>query len=280
MTTRTWFITGISSGFGREMARQLLERGDRVAGTVRDPDSVKDLAARFPERLWTARLDLTETAEIRPVVDRAFAELGRIDVVVNNAGYALLGAAEEVSDDQIAHAVATNLVGSIQVTRAALPHLRAQQGGRIIQVSTWGGQAAAPGGAFYHATKWGIEGFTEATALDVAGFGIGVTIVAPGGTDTDFRSRSAQFGTPLPAYDDSPASGVRALRSMPPGNGDLPAMVRAILDSAEQTPAPRRVILGSDAQTYISRALADRLEEARNQRESAAAVDIRPAEGR
>ncbi len=144
MGQRTWFITGINSGFGREMTEQLLDRGDRVAGTVRKPASVGDLEEKYGDQLWISHLDVTDTAEIKAVVGRAFAELGRIDVVVNNAGYGLFGAAEELSDDQVRHQIDTNLVGSIQVARAALPHLRAQGGGRIVQLSTVGGRPPVP----------------------------------------------------------------------------------------------------------------------------------------
>src|SRR5690349_23836518 len=142
MTQRTWFITGVGSGFGRHMTEQLLARGDRVAGTVRKLDSMNDLQARHGERLWLAYLDVTDTPAIKQVVNRAFAELGRVDVIVNNAGYGLFGAAEAFTDEQIVHQLNTNLLGSIQVIRAATPHLRAQGGGRILQVSTYGGQTA------------------------------------------------------------------------------------------------------------------------------------------
>ena len=159
---RSWFITGVSSGFGRHLTEQLLARGERVAGTARKLATLDDLKAQYGDRFWLASLDVTDTPAIRRVVDEAFGVFGRIDVIVNNAGYALLGAAEEVSDEQIAHQLATNLLGSIQVVRAALPHLRAQGGGRILQVSSVGGQIAVPGLSLYHATKWGIEGFLEA----------------------------------------------------------------------------------------------------------------------
>lgn len=210
--SRTWFITGVSSGFGREMTAQLLESGDRVVGTVRRLDAVDDLKAEYGEQLWLAQLDVTDRAQILPVVDRAFAALGRIDVVVNNAGYGLFGAAEEMTDDQVVHELDTNLLGSILVTRAALPHLRGQCGGRIIQMSAWGGQATGPGGSLYHASKWGIEGFMGATAKDVAPFGIGVTIVEPGSARTQFRYGSLRLAEPMAAYDDSPASMVRGSR--------------------------------------------------------------------
>ena len=134
---------------------------------------------------------MTDTAALREVVERSFARLERIDVIISNAGYGLFGAAEELSDEQIDLMIATNLVGSIQHIRAALPHLRAQGGGRIIQISSYGGQVAFPGNSMYHATKWGIEGFVESVAREVASFGIGMTIVEPGGARTEFRYGSA-----------------------------------------------------------------------------------------
>ena len=144
MTTRTWLITGVSSGFGRELASQLLDRGDTVVGTVRRPDSAADLVQKYPGTFRRELLDVTDVAAVRDVVDRSFGSLGRIDVVVSNAGYGLFGAAEELTDVQVAQIIATNLTGSVQLIRAALPHLRAQGGGRIIQMSTYGGQVAFP----------------------------------------------------------------------------------------------------------------------------------------
>src|SRR5690242_1515469 len=239
MSRDTWFITGINSGFGRALTEQLLAAGHRVAGTVRKEGSVDDLTERYGDRLWVARLDLTDRARIRTVVDRAFADLGRIDVVANNAGYGLFGAAEELTDGQIDHIIATNLTGSIQVIRAALPHLRAQGGGRIIQISTYGGQAAFPGGSMYHATKWGIEGFTEAVAQEVAPFGIGVTIVEPGGARTEFRYGSSRLGPRLEAYEGTPAAAIRTVIeegiAIPPG--DPAKMAAAIIASADSDPA-------------------------------------------
>jgi NAD(P)-dependent dehydrogenase (short-subunit alcohol dehydrogenase family) len=207
MAHRAWLITGVSSGFGRQLAEQLLVRGDRVLGTVRNTGNVADLIDSYPDAFRAEVLDVTDTPAVRAVVDRAFAELGQIDVMVSNAGYGLFGAAEELTDAQVEHIVATNLVGSIQLIRAALPRLRAQGGGRIIQISSYGGQVAFPGNSLYHATKWGIEGFCESVAREVAPFGIGMTIVEPGGARTDFRYGSAQVATPLPVYDGNPAHG-------------------------------------------------------------------------
>jgi NAD(P)-dependent dehydrogenase (short-subunit alcohol dehydrogenase family) len=140
----TWFITGVNSGFGLALAKLLLQRGDRIAGTSRQPDQVNDLKAEYGKQFWNTSLDLTDATSIRAAVKVAFDQLGHIDVVVNNAGYALIGAAEEVTDDQLLHQLHTNLIGSIQVIRAALPHLRTQGEGRIVQISSIGGQIATP----------------------------------------------------------------------------------------------------------------------------------------
>ena len=278
MAPRTWFITGVNSGFGRQLSEQLLERGERVAGTIRKPGSVDDLTAKYGDQFWTARLDVTDVPAIKAVVGRAFTGLGRVDVVVSNAGYGLFGAAEELTDDQIDHVIATNLTGSIQVIRAALPHLRAQGGGRIIQLSTYGGQAAFPGGSLYHATKWGIEGFAEAVRQEVAPFGIGVTIVEPGGARTEFRYGSSRLGPRLPAYDGTPAAAIRTIletgTAVPPG--DPVRMATAIIASAEADPAPSRLVLGRDAFGIIRTALADRLAVIESQQATAAATDFPP----
>ena len=274
--TRTWFITGVNSGFGREMTEQLLERGDFVAGTARKLDAMDDLKARYGDRLWLAHLDLTDTVEIKSVVDQAFAELGTINVIVNNAGYGLFGAAESLSDEQVLHQIDTNLVGSIQVARAALPHLRSQGGGRILQLSTYGGQAAGPGGSLYHASKWGIEGFMDALAQEVAPFRIGVTIVEPGGARTGFRQAGAQVGAVMDAYSGTPAGMVHAFLKdtsrLPPG--DPARMATIMIDSVEQTPAPRRIALGSDAYANIHKALSDRLAALEAQKDLATSTDI------
>lgn len=184
MAQRTWFITGVNSGFGRVMTELLLKRGDRVAGTSRRLHELDRLKAQYGDQLWLTSLDVTDTAATYGAVNAAFAKLGHIDVVVNNAGYALIGAAEEFTDEQVSHQLSTNLVGSIQVVRAALPHLRKQGGGRILQMSSVGGQVASPGLSVYNASKWGIEGFLEATAQEVEPFGIQITLVEPGGGRT------------------------------------------------------------------------------------------------
>jgi NAD(P)-dependent dehydrogenase (short-subunit alcohol dehydrogenase family) len=278
MSQRTWLITGVSSGFGRELTDQLLARGDRVVGTVRDVGKVADLVKRYPKALHAETLDVTNVAAIRDVVDRSFARLGRIDVIVSNAGYGLFGAAEELSDEQIDHIIATNLVGSIQLVRAALPHLRAQGGGRIIQMSTYGGQVAFAGNSMYHATKWGIEGFVESVAQEVAPFGVGVTIVEPGGARTEFRYGSAQVAKLTPAYDNNPAHAF--LRMLDPKNGLAPGdparMAARIIESVDAEPAPLRMVLGSLALESTLSTLRKRIEGFEAQRELAVSTDFPP----
>ncbi|WP_199442842.1 SDR family oxidoreductase [Umezawaea beigongshangensis] len=261
--TRTWFITGTSSGFGRQLTEQLLRRGDRVAATARRPETLDDLAGQYGGQLWRAALDVTDTAELRQVVDRAFAELGRVDVVVSNAGYGLFGAAEELSDEQIDRQIATNLTASIQLARAATPHLRAQNGGRFVQIASVGGQIAFPAMSLYHATKWGVEGFWESAAAELAPFGIGVTIVEPGMSRTSFAGSGSVLGAPLPAYADGPSGQLRRVASgeLPPlpAPGDPAKIAAAIIASAEQSDAPLRLTLGSDAHAWATSALRDRL---------------------
>jgi len=280
MAQRTWFITGVSSGFGRELTRQLLERGDRVVGTVRDTFKVADLREQYPETLRAEELDVTDTAAIRTVIERSFAQLGRIEVIISNAGYGLFGAAEELSDAQVEHIVATNLVGPIQLIRAVLPHLRAQGGGRVIQISSYGGQVAFPGISMYHATKWGIEGFVESVAQEVAAFGIGMTLVEPGGARTEFRYGSAQVAALMPIYDETPAHSF--VRMLDPKNGLAPGdparMAARIIESVDVEPAPLRMVLGSQALESTLTTLRKRLASFEAQTELAASTDFPPGE--
>ena len=280
MPPRTWLITGVSSGFGRELTSQLLERGDRVIGTVRRPDAVADLAARNPDTFQAELLEVTDAKAVREVVNRSFADAGRIDVIVSNAGYGLFGAAEELSDEQVERILDTNLLGSIALIRAALPHLRAQGGGRIIQISSYGGQVAYPGNSLYHATKWGIEGFVESVAQEVAAFGIGMTIVEPGGARTEFRYGSAQVAKAMPEYDGTPAHGF--LRMLDPANGLAPGdparMAARIIESIDLEPAPMRMVLGSEALRNTLAVLKARVATFEAQTELAASTDFPPGQ--
>jgi NAD(P)-dependent dehydrogenase (short-subunit alcohol dehydrogenase family) len=277
---KTWLITGTSSGFGRALAEELLARGDRVAGTVRRPETMDDLKERHGDRLWVASLDVTDPARIRDVVVSAFAEFGRIDVIVSNAGYGLAGAAEEVTDEQIRHQIDTNLIGSIHVIRAALPHLRKQGGGRIIQLASMGGQVTFPNLSLYHATKWAVEGFVESVAQEVAGFGIEFTIVEPGMARTNFGGGSMVAAEPMRVYDDTPVGEFRraAAAGLIPNAGDPKKMANAMIDSVYANPAPRRLVLGSDAYAMIRAALVERLAALDAQRAIALSTDVEEEE--
>ncbi len=272
---RTWFVTGCSSGLGRALVTELLARGEIVAATARDPSALADLRSPAGLSPWTARLDVTDPDQIQRVVTAAVAALGRIDVAMSNAGYGLFGAAEETAQEQVERQISTNLTGPIHLARALLPQLRAQGYGRIIQISSVGGQATAPGTAIYNATKWGVEGFFESLAAEVKGFGIGVTIVEPGAVRTSFTGRSKELTNALPAYLGTPAGAIR--RAVESGYvrfpGDLAKMTTAILDAATAADPPRRLTLGSDSYRLIRSGLLARLAELEAQQDSAAATD-------
>ena len=271
---KTWLITGASSGLGRIMTERLLARGDKVAATVRRADALGDLGAHHGDRLRVIVVDLTDTDGLRREVDATFAALGRIDVVVSNAGYGLFGAAEEVSDAQIERQIATNLTASIQLVRACLPHLRRQGGGRIVQVSSEGGQTTYPGFGLYHATKWGIEGFIETVAKEVAPFGIDCVIVEPGPTATRFGANVDRAAVPLAAYDATPVGDLRrAIASGSFVRGDAKAVVAAMIAAADAQHPPLRLALGSIAYEHIEQALAERLAAVRKQKTVSLAAD-------
>ncbi|MEC4174984.1 SDR family oxidoreductase [Adlercreutzia sp. R7] len=270
----TWLITGVSSGFGNEMTRQLLEAGKTVIGTVRSTDKVAGLIERYPDTFDCVILDVTDVAAVHSVINEAFGRHGAIDVVVSNAGYGLFGAAEELSDADIDKIIATDLTGSIQVTRTALPHLREQGRGRIIQVSSYGGQVAFAANSLYHACKFGIEGFCESVAQEVAKFGIGVTIVEPGGARTEFRYGSAHVADLMPEYDHvhgflnmlDPSKGLAA--------GDPAKMAARMIESVDTEPAPLRQVYGSQALRDTIARLEERVADYRTQTELAASTDI------
>lgn len=272
----TWFITGTSSGFGRILTEQLLARGDRVAATLRRPEALDDLRAAHGDRLWTARLDVTDAHAARRVLADAFAALGEVDVVVSNAGHGLFAAVEEATDEQIREVVDVDLLGSIGVIRAALPHLRAQRGGRIIQVSRAGGQTSYPGFSAYHAAKWGIEGFCQTVAMEVAPFGIGVTIVEPGATPTGFANAVVR-GPVMPEYEETPVGEVR--RAIDGGAfafpNDAGRIAAAIVDLVDSGRMPLRLPLGVDSYEDVHASLTARLAEHEAHRAVALSVAAR-----
>jgi NAD(P)-dependent dehydrogenase (short-subunit alcohol dehydrogenase family) len=267
----TWFVTGASRGFGRELTEQLLARGHRVAATLRRPGQLDDLAARHRERLWVRLLDVTDTARMRRVVAEAFADLHRVDVVVSNAGFGVFGAAEDLTDEQVEAMIATNLTASIHLARAVVPYLRDQGGGRLLQLSSMGGHIAFPAFSLYHAAKWGIEGFYESLAVEVEPFGIRTTLVEPGMIRSTFYEAAARVPV-SPPYRGTPADrSPIPLGQMP---GDQAKVVAVMIDAGLAPDPPRRLLLGSDAYRLVHDALAARLAGVEAQRDQAAATDV------
>ncbi|HEX9359077.1 MAG TPA: SDR family oxidoreductase [Streptosporangiaceae bacterium] len=266
----TWFVTGASRGFGRELTEQLLARGDRVAATLRRPGQLDDLAAQYGDRLWVRALDVTDTGQMRRVVREAFADLGRVDVVVSNAGYGVFGAAEDLTDAQVEAVISTNLTASIQLARAVLPYLRAQGGGLLMQMSSMGGHIAFPAFSMYHAAKWGIEGFYEALAVEVEPFGIRTILVEPGMIRTSFYQAATRVPA-SPAYQETPVDrDPLPVEQMP---GDQAKVVAAMIGAALSPDPPRRLLLGSDAYRLVHQALAGRLAEVEAQQDLAPSTD-------
>jgi NAD(P)-dependent dehydrogenase (short-subunit alcohol dehydrogenase family) len=243
--SKTWFITGTSRGFGREWAMAALDRGDRVAATARDTSSLDDLVGKYGDAILPIALDVNDREADFAAVAAAHEHFGRLDVVVNNAGYGHFGFIEEISEDEARAQLETNLFGALWVTQAALPFLREQGSGHIVQVSSIGGISAFPMVGIYHASKWALEGFSQALAQEVADFGIRVTLIEPGGFTTDWAGDSARRSEPDPAYDElrDKTQQWRASRNAKPG--DPAASAAAILEIVDADEPPLRVFFGA-----------------------------------
>ncbi len=233
---RTWFITGTSRGFGLEWATAALERGDRVVGTARDTSTNDDLVERFPDAFRVLPLDVTDRAAAFDAVKQAHDHFGELDIVVNNAGFGHFGVIEELSEEEARSQIETNLFGALWVTQAALPYLRERGAGHILQVSSIGGVTAFPTIGIYHASKWGLEGFSQALAAEVAGFGIHVTLIEPGGFATDWGGASAKRSQPIGAYDHLHEAVNRQRAAEPPGNPAASAAALMRVVDAEEPP--------------------------------------------
>jgi NAD(P)-dependent dehydrogenase (short-subunit alcohol dehydrogenase family) len=244
MTAKTWFITGASRGFGREWTIAALDRGDSVAATVRNVSTLDDVVQKYGDRLLVLPLDVTDRDAVFATVARAHEHFGRLDVIVNNAGYGQFGMVEELSEAEAREQIETNLFGALWVTQAALPYLRAQGSGHILQVSSIGGISAFPNIGMYHASKWALEGISQSLAQEVADFGIKVTLIEPGGFSTDWAGPSARHANPLPAYDPlrEKAQQWRASRGAP---GDPTATSAAVLKIVDAPEPPLRIFFGT-----------------------------------
>lgn len=245
MGQKVWFITGTSRGFGREWTAAALERGDKVAATARDVSTLDDLVAKYGDALLPIALDVTDRDADFTAVKAAHEHFGRLDVVVNNAGYGQFGFIEELSEAEARDQIETNVFGALWITQAALPYLRAQGSGHIIQVSSIGGISAFAGLGAYHASKWALEGFSQSLAAEVERFGTHVTLIEPGGFSTDWGGASAKRTTELPEYEGLRADVARwrSERNAVPGNPE--ASAAAVLKIVDAEKPPLRVFFGS-----------------------------------
>ncbi len=240
--SKVWFITGASRGFGREWTEAALERGDRVAATARNTATLDDLAEKYPDTLLPLKLDVTDHDADVAAVKQAAEHFGALDVVINNAGYGHFGMIEEITEDELRAQLETNLFGAFWVTQAAIPIMRAQGSGHIIQVSSIGGISAFPTVGAYHASKWALEGFSQSLSQEVKGFGIDVTLIEPGGFSTDWSGPSASRSTEMPEYKD-----VREAASKRPSAhnpGDPKATGAAVLKIVDAENPPLRIFFG------------------------------------
>jgi NAD(P)-dependent dehydrogenase (short-subunit alcohol dehydrogenase family) len=244
-SSKTWFITGCSRGFGREWAIAALERGDKVAATARDTSTLDDLVSTYGEAILPIELDVTDRAADFAAVQQAAEHFGGLDIVVNNAGYGHFGFVEELSEDDFRAQLETNTFGAMWVTQAALPIMREQGSGHILQVSSIGGISAFPIVGAYHASKWALEGFSQALAQEVEGFGIRVTLIEPGGFSTDWGGASAKRSAPLPAYDELRAQVAESRKARMSTPGEPSASAAAVLRIVDADEPPLRVFFGA-----------------------------------
>lgn len=253
-----WFITGTSRGLGRAFATAALERGDRVAATARRLSALQDLAHRFPDTLLPIQLDVTDESAASDAVHLAAESFKSLDVVVNNAGYGHFGALEELTTHELRRQLDTNLFAPFWISKAAVPIMREQHGGHIVQISSLGGIGAFANLGAYHASKWALEAMSESLAAEVAAFGIEVTLVEPGGYDTDWAGSSAARSTPLAPYE--PMRHAAAARRGGQASGDpthAAAALLQIVDAGHR--APRRIIFGEQALSVAEDILQQRL---------------------
>jgi NAD(P)-dependent dehydrogenase (short-subunit alcohol dehydrogenase family) len=244
MSEKVWFITGTSRGFGREWAIAALDRGDKVAATARDTLTLDDLVQKYGDALLPIQLDVTDRDADFAAVKQAHDHFGRLDIVVNNAGYGHFGFIEELTEKEARDQIETNVFGALWITQAALPYLRAQRSGHIIQVSSIGGISAFANVGIYHASKWALEGFSQALAQEVASFGIHVTLIEPGGFSTDWAGASSKRSEQLPAYAEVRAEAERIRSQRTAKMGDPKASAAAVLKIVDAPEPPLRVFFG------------------------------------
>lgn len=258
MKQKVWFITGSSRGFGSIWTKAVLQRGDKVAATARNIDTLKDLQADFKENILLLQLDVTDRTACFSAIEKAHQYFGRIDIVVNNAGYGLFGMVEEITEAQARAQMETNFFGSLWVTQAVLPYMRRQQSGHIMQVSSIGGIIANMSLGLYHASKWALEAFSESLSKEVAGMGIHITLIEPGGYSTDWSGSSAVRTTTLAAYEEAREEQAKVRSTFK--YGDPEATASAILQIADANEPPLRVFLGEQPLQWVKDLYQKRIE--------------------
>jgi NAD(P)-dependent dehydrogenase (short-subunit alcohol dehydrogenase family) len=258
-TSRVWFITGASTGFGRLLAEEVLKRGERVIATARDIKKVDDLVEKYPETARAFSLDVTKPADISSVVAKAIPAFGQVDVLVNNAGYGVNGAIEEVSDEEFEHMFQTNIYGLIRTTRAFLPHFRERGSGSILNLSSIGGLLGMAGWGFYNTTKFAVEGFSEALAAEMKPLGVHVTVIEPGPFRTDFLGRSGKLAEKeIPTYNETAGKAREYLQSQSGKQpGDPQKAIEAMIQVVESPEPPVHLLLGKIALKRFRGKLAD-----------------------
>ena len=253
LTSKVWLITGCSTGFGRALAEAVLEKGDCLLATARKPEQLRALIDQYPNTAKAVHLDVTLSQERQTAVDAAIQTFGRIDVLVNNAGYGLIGALEEVSDADIRQAFETNFFGAVHLTQTVLPLMRQQGRGHIVNMSSTAGLVGFGGSSIYCATKFAVEGMSEALAKEVESFGIKITLIEPGAFRTNFNGRSLctaeQF---MDAYESVSSASLQWFKDMDGQQpGDPAKAAQAIIQAVESSNPPLRLALGTDAMSLI-----------------------------
>ena len=277
--SKVWLVTGSASGLGRNIAEAVLAFGDRLVATARDTRRLEDLVKKYGDQVRTAPLDVANEAAAKAAVRVAVEAFGRLDVVVNNAGYGDIAPFEQLSSERFKAVVDTNFYGVVNVTRAALPVMRKQKSGCILQISSVGGRLALPGSTPYHAAKWAVGGFTESLAQEVAPFGVKVCALEPGGMRTNWGARANQdIPELLPDYESSVGAVVEMLKShWGQENSDPAKVARVVLRLAAGDRLPAHLLLGSDAVQYAGQAEAARAADAERWREISVSTDVKAA---
>jgi NAD(P)-dependent dehydrogenase (short-subunit alcohol dehydrogenase family) len=277
--SKVWLVTGSASGLGRYIADAVLMSGDRLVATARDPGQLDDLAKKYGARVRTAALDVTDEAAALSAVQAAAQEFGQLDVLVNNAGYGDVAPFEQLSSERFKAVIDTNFYGVVNLTRAALPIMRRQRRGWILQISSLGGRLGLPGSAPYHAAKWAVGGFTESLAQEVAPFGVRVCALEPGGMKTNWGVRANRdMPEILPDYEPSVGALVKSLRPhWGKENSDPAKVAQVVVHLAASDHLPAHLLLGSDAIRYASQAEAKRAADAERWREISLSTDFNAA---